>query len=162
MFSEILIEILFHPILEELHNNRDRILEYSIPIELEVKEHYQRNLSLGRGLDNQALDNGLYNSVINCFQRWSYFEVSKGHQPGFNMLEHYTTGAKTRYLHLIFVNIMLPVRTSDRDGSLGSPGVWHKTDKGEVYNRVSRTSEGEIYIPMSWCIDRGKGDIYRY
>ena len=59
MFSEILIEILFHPILEELHNNRDRILEYSIPIELEVKEHYQCNLYLGRGLDNQALENGL-------------------------------------------------------------------------------------------------------
>ena len=76
------------------------------------------------------------------------------------MLEHYAAGDNNRYLQLIFFKILWPVRTSDRVGSLSIPGVWHKTDNGEVYKKMGLTLEGESYMPMSWSIDRGKGDIY--
>ena len=43
------IESVFHPILEEIQDNRDRILADAIPSELVFKEHYQCNHSFCRG-----------------------------------------------------------------------------------------------------------------
>ena len=76
------------------------------------------------------------------------------------MLEHYAVGSNTLYLQTRFFMILWPVKTSDGDGSRGSPGFWHKTDKEEVYTGVDQNFEGESNIPTSWSIDRGKGDIY--
>ena len=100
------IESIFHPIMEEIQEYRDRSLEDSIPRRLEANNHYQCNRSLRRGADNQELENGFENSVINFVYRCLNFEGSKGNQPGFNMLEHYAAGDNTRYLHLRFVRIL--------------------------------------------------------
>ena len=106
MLSESSIESLFYPIPEEIQDHRDRSLSESITIGLDTKEHYQCNRSFRRGADNQELEYGLENSVINFVHRWSDFEGSKGNQPGLNMLEHYAAGANTRYLQLRFVKIL--------------------------------------------------------
>ena len=100
MLSESSIESVFHPILEEIKDHRDRILSESIPSGLDAKDHYQCNHYFSRVAENQALENGLENSVINFVHRWLKFEVSKGKQPGLNMLENYVLVSNTRYLQL--------------------------------------------------------------
>ena len=81
-------------------------LAESITIGIYVKEHYQCNHCFRRGAENKELDNWLDNSVIEFVHRWSYFEESKGKQPGLNMLEHYSVGANIRYLQTIFFDIL--------------------------------------------------------
>ena len=61
MLSASSIESVFHPILEEIQDHRDRSLADSIPSRLDVKDHYQCNHSFQRGVENQALGNGLDN-----------------------------------------------------------------------------------------------------
>ena len=161
MLSASWIESVFHPILEKIQEHRYKILAESIPSGLEAKENYQWNWYLHRGAENQALYNRLDNSAIKKFHRWSELEGSKVSQPGFTMLEKHTAGANTRYLQLIFVKVLWPVRTSDRYGSRGIRVIWHNTDKGEVYEGVDQTLEVENYMPLSFCINRGKGDISR-
>ena len=106
MISEISIESVFHPTLEEIQDHRERSLVDSIISGPEVKEHYRCNLSFRRRAENQALGNGLDNSVIKFVHRWSEFEGSKGKHPGFNMFEQHTAGANICYLHMRFVNIL--------------------------------------------------------
>ena len=65
------IEGVFRPILEEIQDHSDRSLSDSIPSRLDVKDHYLCNCSFRRGEENQALDNGLENSVINFVHMWS-------------------------------------------------------------------------------------------
>ena len=55
------------------------------------------------------------------------------------MLEQYVARANTRYLQMSFVKILWPVFNSDKDGSLGSPGICHKKDKEKVYEGVDQT-----------------------
>ena len=40
MLSEISLESIFHPILEEIQDNRDRILEDFIPSGIDAKDNY--------------------------------------------------------------------------------------------------------------------------
>ena len=58
------------------------------------------------------------------------------------MLEHYASGANTRYLKMSFFNILLPVITNNRHRSISSPVFCNKTDKEEVYEGVVQTLEG--------------------
>ena len=67
MLSESSIQSVFHPIMEEIQEHRDRILADSITIRLGTKEHYRCNLYFRREVENQVLDNELDNSVINFF-----------------------------------------------------------------------------------------------
>ena len=55
-----------------------------------------------RGAENTALDQGLHPNVINFVHRWSEFERNKGRLPGFDMMQHYAAGSKTRYMQLQF------------------------------------------------------------
>ena len=64
------IESVFHPILEEIQDYRDRSLAYSINIGVDAREHYQCNHYFHRGAENQAMDDVLENSVINFVCRW--------------------------------------------------------------------------------------------
>ena len=106
MLSASSIESVFHPILEEIQDHRNMSLAYSITIRIDVKEHYRYNPYFRRRVENQELDNGLDNSVINFVHRWSDFEGSKGKQTGFNMLEHYAAGANTQYLQISILKIL--------------------------------------------------------
>ena len=70
MLSSSAIESVFHPILEEIQDYRDRSLAYSINIGVDAREHYQCNHYFHRGAENQAMDDVLENSVINFVCRW--------------------------------------------------------------------------------------------
>ena len=106
MLSTSSIESVFHPILEEIQYHRDRSLADSIHRGIVAKGHYRCNHYFRRGAENQVLDNGLENSVLNFVHRWSEFKGSKGNHPGFNILEQYTAGGNTRYLQTSFVKIL--------------------------------------------------------
>ena len=103
MLSAADIESVFRPILEYIRIQRDRKLADSIPRGLNFQEHYQCNCSFRRGAENQALENGVKENEIDFFHRWLEYEVIKGKQPVFNMLEHYTAGTNTCYPQLSFV-----------------------------------------------------------
>ena len=103
MLSAATIKSVFRPILEDIRIHRDRNLSKSIPIDLYVQEHYRCSRSFRKSAENQVLDNGVKKNVINFFHWWSEYKVGKGKQPGFNMLDHYASGANTRYLQLSFV-----------------------------------------------------------
>ena len=106
MISASAIEILFHPILEEIQEHRDSSLSDSVLSSIDNNYHYPYHRYFLRGEDNQVLENGLYNLVINFVHEWSEFEGSKGKQPGLNMLEHFAEVANTRYLQMRFVKIL--------------------------------------------------------
>ena len=96
MLSAAAIKSVFHPIMEDIQIYRDINLDESIPRGMNVRENYWWNNSFQIGVENQALDNGVKETVINFTHRWSEYEVSKGKHPGFNILEHYAAGANTR------------------------------------------------------------------
>ena len=94
------IEGVIHPILREMQD----LPKYHdvIPRSLDVSVWYRLERSCRRGAENTALDQGLHPNVINFVHRWSEFERNKGRLPGFDMMQHYAAGSKTRYMQLQF------------------------------------------------------------
>ena len=94
------LEGVIHPILREMQGTKQHRDE--IPSTLDVTIWYRLARSCRRGAENTALDQGMSETVVNFVHRWSKFERNKGRQPGFNMMEHYAAGSKTRYMQLQF------------------------------------------------------------
>ena len=94
------VEEVIHPILIEMQS----IPRYKdeIPSSLDVTSWYRVARSCRRGAENTALDQGISSEVVKFVHRWSKFERNKGRLPGFDMLEHYAAGNKTRYMQLQF------------------------------------------------------------
>lgn len=94
------LEDIIHPILMEMQT----IPKYKdeIPPSLDVTSWYRLARSCRRGAENTALDQGTSPEIVNFVHRWSKFEKNKGRLPGFDMMEHYAAGNKTRYLQLQF------------------------------------------------------------
>ena len=67
MLSAAAIKRVFHIILDYIHIHRNiKLAEYT-PRGLNVREHYRCNCSILRGAENQALKNGVKESLINFF-----------------------------------------------------------------------------------------------
>ena len=94
------LEGVIHPILKEMQNAPEHL--DVIPRSLDVKLWYRLARSCRRGAENRALDQGVNPKVIDFVHRWSMFEKNKGRLPGFDMMQHYAAGNKTRYLQLQF------------------------------------------------------------
>ena len=94
------IQAVFHPILEEMQAE-ERFNEF-LPRGLDVKDHYLCFRSFRRGAETTARNQQLDRSIIEFVHRWSESERSRGHVPGFNMLEHYAEGAQMRPTQLLF------------------------------------------------------------
>ena len=71
MLSAAAIESVFHLIFEDIQIHTDRNLADSIPIGLNVREHYRRNSSFCRGAKNQVLENVVKENMINSLHMWS-------------------------------------------------------------------------------------------
>ena len=71
MLSAAAMESVLYPIPEEIQIHRDRNLADSIPRGMNVLENYRCNRHFCRGAENQALDTGVRENVINFVHRWS-------------------------------------------------------------------------------------------
>ena len=71
MLSAAAIKRVFHIILDYIHIHRNiKLAEYT-PRGLNVREHYQCNCYLFRGVGNQVLDNDVKEILVNFIHRWS-------------------------------------------------------------------------------------------
>ena len=94
------LEATLHPLLEELQI--DDSFPGIIPRGVNVRVWWRLARSLRRGAEAEALDQGVSDLVIKFIHRWGRYETSRGAEPGFNMLEHYASGAETRYMQIKF------------------------------------------------------------
>lgn len=94
------IEEVFHPILERMQS----IPKYAeeLPVGMDVRKWWRADRSMRRGAEIEALNAGVHPKVINFIHRWGRIEKNRGAEPGFDMLEHYASGIKTRYLQIEF------------------------------------------------------------
>ena len=94
------LEAVMHPFLEGLQ--KDPLFPNVITKGVDVRVWWRLARSLRRGAEVEALEQGVSDTVIKFVHRWGRYETSRGAEPGFNMLEHYASGAKTRYMHIKF------------------------------------------------------------
>ncbi len=73
-----------------------------IPPGLDVRKWWRADRSMRRGAEIEALNAGIGDTTINFVHRWGRIEKNRGAEPGFDMLEHYASGVKTRYLQIKF------------------------------------------------------------
>ena len=96
------IEQVFHPILEELQGHEGPMWLGVIPTGIRVRDYYICSHSFCHRAECKVLDNEVDSLVINFVHHCSCFEMSKGKQPGFAMMEHYMSGSNTQYMRLSF------------------------------------------------------------
>ena len=94
------VEQIMHPLLIELQGRRD--LEQHLPPGIDVSKFYKCDRSFRRGAVSTAASNGVPEETRNFVHRWSSFETNRGKLPGFNMMQHYADGERTRPLQLKF------------------------------------------------------------
>ena len=94
------MEDVFHPILERMQLNPKYAEE--IPPGLDVRKWWRADRSMRRGAEIEALNAGIGDTTINFVHHWGRIEKNRGAEPGFDMLEHYVSGVKTRYLQIKF------------------------------------------------------------
>jgi hypothetical protein len=89
-----------HPILESLQSSNWG--NGAISKGLSVRTSYRCFRSLRRGANITATNKGVSESTINFVHRWNKFELKRGRQPGFDMIQHYADGVNTRPLQISY------------------------------------------------------------
>ena len=79
-------DVLIHELLRLIQNRNPSM----IPDDVKIEEEYSVFRSLRRGATSESRNAGIPGDVINANNRWRAFYRSKGINPNFSMMEHYS------------------------------------------------------------------------